>query len=234
MPISVVGLDADDTLWHNESLFRFTQQRFVDLLAPFADREVLERRLSEIERSNVGVYGYGAKGYTLSLIETALEVSDCRIPPAMIRDLLHAGRELMLHPVEPLPGVGDALGELAEENRLILITKGDLFHQEAKLAGSGLGQFFSGVEIVSEKTPDTYRRIFERYGSGPEHAVMAGNSVRSDIIPALTAGSFAALVAYPLVWDHEAADPPRDHPRFTELGSLGDLPAWIETIKTRG
>ena len=227
---TVVGIDADDTLWHNEALFRFTQQRFVELLAEFADPDVLERRLSEIERINLAAYGYGAKGFTLSLIETALDVSRSQVSTTVIHELLQAGRELLLRPVEPLPGVCEALRALSTENRLVLITKGDLLHQESKLAGSGLGQFFSGVEIVSEKTPETYRRIFHRHGSGPERAVMAGNSVRSDILPALAAGSFAALVAYPLVWDHEVADAPLHHPRFKELQALDELPAWMGAI----
>lgn len=228
--MTVVGIDADDTLWHNEPLFRLTQQRFIQLLAEFADSDVLERRLSEIEQANLAAYGYGAKGFTLSLIETALEVSHSQVSPNVIRELLEAGRELLLHPVEPLPGVSEALRVLSAENRLVLITKGDLFHQESKLAGSGLGQFFSGVEIVSEKSPDTYRHIFHRYGSDPQCSVMAGNSVRSDILPALAAGSFAALVAYPLVWKHEAAEAPLRHPRFQELQALDELPTWMEAI----
>ncbi|WP_457939339.1 HAD family hydrolase [Mesorhizobium sp. 10J20-29] len=228
--MAFVGIDADDTLWHNEHLFRLTQRRFVELLAEFADSDVLERRLSEIERANISVYGYGAKGFTLSLIETALDISHSQVSTDVVRELLEAGRELLLQPVEPLPGVLEALRILSAGNILVLITKGDLIHQEAKLAGSGLGQFFSGVEIVSEKSPDTYRQIFRRYGARPEYSVMAGNSIRSDILPALAAGSFAALVPYPLVWNHETADAPLRHPRFKELGALGELPCWMEVI----
>jgi putative hydrolase of the HAD superfamily len=230
MPVTIVGLDADDTLWHNESIFRLTHQRFNELLAPFADAETVESHLAETERQNIGVYGYGAKGFTLSMLQTALELSERKVSQDVIAEILTSGREIMTHPVEPLPGVLEALEALAERHRLVLITKGDLFHQETKLAASGLGSFFSGVEIVSEKSAETYRGIFARYGDGAEHAVMAGNSIRSDILPALEAGSYAALIPYPLVWQIEAAEAPVAHPRFAELESLAGLPDWLEQI----
>jgi putative hydrolase of the HAD superfamily len=230
MSVRIVGLDADDTLWHNESLFHLTHQRFNELLAPFADADTLEARLAATERRNLGVFGYGAKGFTLSMLETALEVSERQVSAEVLGEIMAAGRELMTHPVEPLPGVHEALERLAADHRMVLITKGDLFHQESKLAASGLGQYFSGVEIVSEKSAETYRSIFRRYGEGAEHAVMAGNSVRSDVLPALEAGSYAALIPYPFVWVNEAAEPPTAHPRFKELHSLAELPAWLAEI----
>jgi putative hydrolase of the HAD superfamily len=230
MPITTVGLDADDTLWHCESIFRMTHQRFNELLAPFADPETLETQLALTEQRNHQVYGYGAKGFTLSMLETALEVSDRQVPASVIGEILAAGREMMTHPVEPLPGVKDTLERLSAEHRLILITKGDLFHQETKLAASGLGKYFAAVEIVSEKSAETYRSVFARHGTGAEHAAMAGNSVRSDVLPALEAGSYAALIPYPLVWQHEAATAPAAHPRFRELRSLADLPEWLARI----
>ena len=214
MPVTIVGVDADDTLWHNESIFRLTQKRFAALLAPFADSDTLETKLAETEMRNLAIFGYGAKGFTLSMLEKSLA----------------AGREMLTHPVEPLPGVRAALENLAQDHRLVLITKGDLFHQESKLAASGLGDFFDGVEIVSEKDADTYRNVFQRHGKGPEHAMMAGNSMRSDILPALEAGSYAAHIPYPLLWQNEAADAPGPHPRFKELVSLADLPEWLATI----
>lgn len=230
MPVRIVGLDADDTLWHSEKIFRLTHDRFNELLAPFADAETLEARLAETERRNLGVFGYGAKGFTLSMLETALDISDRRISTDVLAEILAAGHELMTHPVEPLPQVHAALEALAAEHRLVLVTKGDLFHQESKLAASGLGAFFSGVEIVSEKSAETYRSVFKRHGDGAEHAVMAGNSVRSDVLPALEAGSYAALIPYPIVWENEAADAPSEHPRFKELESLAELPAWLAEI----
>lgn len=185
----LIGLDADDTLWHNEPLFRLTHDRFNQLLAPWADAPRVESALAAVEQRNIGLYGYGAKGFTLSMLETALEISEGRAPTAVIGEILDAGRELMRHPMEPLPGVAEALRRLAGIAPLVLITKGDLFHQETKLAASGLGSYFAGVEIVSEKTAGTYRRVFARHGQAPEAALMAGNSLRSDVLPALEAGS---------------------------------------------
>jgi putative hydrolase of the HAD superfamily len=232
MPISVLGLDADDTLWHNETFYQMTRQRFNELLADYVDAGTLEATIEATEKRNLGLYGYGAKGFTLSMMETAIQVSDGKVSSQALSEILTIGRELMNHPVEPLPGVREALEALSAEYKLVLITKGDLFHQESKLAGSGLGGFFSGVEIVSEKKAETYTRIFSRHGAGPEHAAMAGNSVRSDVLPALEAGSYAALIPFHLVWAHEDAPLPTEHPRFAELPSLGELPRWLYQISS--
>lgn len=231
MSITTVGLDADDTLWHNETLFRLTHDRFCDLLSDVADREVLEARLSEVERRNLRLYGYGVKGFTLSMIETAMELTDGQAPSAVIREILAAGREMLSEPVEPLPGVDQALAELSERYRLVLITKGDLLHQEQKLAASGLGDLFAAVEIVSEKDASTYSRVFARHGSGAGQAAMCGNSMKSDILPALEAGSWAAHVPYPLTWAHEVAEAPRGHARFAELASISEFPGWLAGIE---
>ena len=231
MPLSIIGIDADDTLWHNETIFRFTHKRFSDLLAEFADEDAIEARLASVERENMKTYGYGAKGFTLSMIQTALEISKGAASPRVIQEILQAGREMMTHPIEPLPGVEEALKSLAERGRLVVITKGDLFHQESKLAASGLGSHFSGVEIVSEKTPEIYARAFARHGGSAETSLMTGNSVKSDIIPMLEAGGYAALVPYPLVWEHERADKPENHPRFREVETLAHLPGWLDEIE---
>jgi putative hydrolase of the HAD superfamily len=230
MAITTVGLDADDTLWHNESIFRMTQVRFRELMADHAEPDFLDSRLAEVERRNLGLYGYGVKGFTLSLIETAMDITGGAPPGRIIADILAAGREMLLHPVEPLPGVEEALAELAAHYDLVLITKGDLLHQEQKLAASGLGDLFKGVEIVSEKDAATYARVFARHGAGPASAAMAGNSLRSDILPALQAGAYAAHIPYELTWAHELADPPTGHPRFTELPSIRHLPEWLKGL----
>jgi putative hydrolase of the HAD superfamily len=230
MRITTVGLDADDTLWHNESIFRLTQDRFRGLMADVASPDALEAKLAEVERRNLALYGYGVKGFTLSMIETAMELTGNAAPGRVIAEILAAGREMLAHPVEPLPGVDQALAELSEGYRLILITKGDLLHQEQKLAASGLGELFAAVEIVSEKDASTYERVFARHGTGAAQAVMCGNSLRSDVLPALEAGAYAAHVPYPLTWAHEMADPPQDHPRFAELGSISELPAWVRGL----
>jgi putative hydrolase of the HAD superfamily len=230
MSITTVGLDADDTLWHNENLFRLTHERFCALLGDVADPAELEARLAEVEQRNLRLYGYGVKGFTLSMIETAMELTDGEAPARVIREILAAGREMLSEPVEPLPGVEAALARLSERFRLVLVTKGDLLHQEQKLAASGLGDLFAAVEIVSEKDAATYARVFDRHGSGAAAAAMCGNSMRSDILPALAAGAWAAHVPYPLTWAHELAEAPVGHPRFAELDSIRELPAWLEGI----
>jgi putative hydrolase of the HAD superfamily len=230
MTIKIIGIDADDTLWHNETIFRLTHKRFNELLGQFANEEALEAKLAAIERENMKTYGYGAKGFTLSMLQTALEISDGNVSPKVIKEILDAGREMMTHPIEPLPGVEDALKQLKERAQLVLITKGDLFHQESKLAASGLGSHFSGVEIVSEKTPEIYTRAFARHGGSAETSLMTGNSVKSDILPMLAAGGFAALVPYPLVWWAEAAVKPEGHPKYREVSALALVNQWLDEI----
>jgi putative hydrolase of the HAD superfamily len=159
-----------------------------------------------------------------------MEMTGGEVPPSVVREILAAGREMLAHPVEPLAGVDEALAKLSERYRLVLVTKGDLIDQERKLAASGLGDLFAAVEIVSEKRRDTYERVFTRHGTGPDEAVMAGNSLKSDVLPALEAGCFAAHIPYPITWAHEMADAPDGHPRFAALGSISDLPDWIESV----
>ena len=227
MTITTVGLDADDTLWHNETVFRLTQARFLDLLTEH-ENAVIEARLAEIERRNLQLYGYGVKGFTLSKSETAMEMCNGEPPAGVIREILAAGREMLAHPVETLPGVDEALTRLSGRYRLVLITKGDLLDQERKLAASGLGDLFAAVEIVSEKDRATYERVFTRHGTGPAEAVMVGNSMKSDVLPALEAGAFAVHIPYVVTWAHELADAPEGHPRYGALDRIDDLPGWIE------
>ena len=227
MSITTVGLDADDTLWHNETIFRLTQARFAALLADHADEAAMGARLAEVERRNLRLYGYGVKGFTLSMIETAMELCDGEAPAHVVREILAAGREMLAHPVETLPGVDEALAELAERYRLVLVTKGDLLDQERKLAASGLGELFAAVEIVSEKDRGTYDRVFTRHGTGPDEAVMVGNSMKSDVLPALEAGAFAVHIPYHVTWAHELAEAPENHARYGALDRIADLPAWI-------
>ncbi|MDJ0276574.1 HAD family hydrolase [Sphingomonas sp. 2R-10] len=230
MPIELICLDADDTLWHNMRHFEEAHAAFTAMLRPFAAADIARETLDACEARNLALYGYGAKGFTLSMIETALELGGDRLPSRVIADLLAAGRRLLAHPVELLHGIEATLDALADRGRLVLVTKGDLLHQEAKLAASGLGDRFAGVEIVSDKTEQTFTRLFERYGVAPGQAVMAGDSMRSDVLPALAAGAWAAYVPQPLAWQHEAAVAPANHPRFGQLSELAALPGWIDTI----
>ena len=231
MPIDLICLDADDTLWHNMRHFHATQDALVAMLEPFADAGIASTALEACEVRNLKLYGYGAKAFTLSMIETALELGGDDVPASVIRQILDAGRALHAHPVELLEGIEDTLEALADRARLVLVTKGDLFHQEAKLAASGLGDRFSGIEIVSDKGPATFRRLFDRFGVPAGSAVMAGDSMRSDVYPALEAGAWAAYIPQPLAWSHEQRPPPTEHPRFRELPSLAALVHWVDEIE---
>jgi putative hydrolase of the HAD superfamily len=229
--LSTIGFDADDTLWQNEAFFRLTEDRFAKLLADHAEPDHLAERLQAAERRNLGHYGFGVKGFTLSMIETAIEVTGGRVPASVIAELIAAGREMLEHPIELLPHARATVTALATDYRVVLITKGDLLDQERKLAQSGLGDLFHGVEIVSHKTPQAYQAIFARHGTGADQAMMVGNSLKSDVIPALEAGSWGIHVPHGLIWALEAADPPTGHRRFHTLPDLGDLPALVESLK---
>jgi putative hydrolase of the HAD superfamily len=228
--LSTIGFDADDTLWQNEQFFRLTEARFTQILQEFAEENLLRERLLEAERRNLLLYGFGIKGFTLSMIETAVEVTDGRVPAGVISEILAAGREMLSHPVETLPQVRETLEDLSGSFRLVMITKGDLFDQERKLAQSGLGELFNGVEIVSDKTPDTYRRVFARHGDGAERAMMVGNSLKSDVAPAIEAGSWGVYVPHDLTWVLERIDPPEDHPRYRQIDHLGELRSLIAKL----
>ncbi len=230
MTIKLICLDADDTLWHNMRHFNATEHALLDMLQPFAEADVARERLIACETRNLPLYGYGAKGFTLSMIETATELAGEAMSADMIKGILAAGRALLAHPVDLFDGVEDTLRILADTAPLVLVTKGDLLHQESKLAASGLGDLFSGIEIVSDKTADTFRSLFLRHEVGPDQAVMAGDSMRSDILPALEAGAWAAFIPQDGAWSHEQAAAPSDHQRFTQLERLGDLPDWIARI----
>lgn len=227
MTITTIGFDADDTLWQNEAFFQLTQDRFTRLLADHADPDHLQEQLLAAERRNLGHYGFGVKGFVLSMIETAIEVTDGRVPAPVIAELLAAGREMLEHPIELLPHAREAVAALAASHRVLLITKGDLIDQERKLAQSGLGDLFHGVEIVSNKTPATYAAIFARHATPPDQAMMVGNSLKSDILPVIETGGWGVHVPHGLTWALEQADPPTGHARFRELPDLGGLPALV-------
>ncbi len=229
--ITTIALDADDTLWQNEQFFRLTEQRFSDLLRDYTDAPDLTERLISATARNLQFYGFGAKGFSLSMVETALEVTDHRVPGTVIAELLAAGRELLNFPIETLPYVDAALEALQDRYRLILVTKGDLFDQERKLAASGLADYFAAVEVVSDKTEATYRRIFERHTEGSAHTIMAGNSLKSDILPALAAGAFTAYVPHDLTWSYEHAEEPENDPRYARIEHLGQLQDAIDRFE---
>ncbi|MCX6937580.1 MAG: HAD family hydrolase [Verrucomicrobia bacterium] len=227
-----LGFDADDTLWHNETLFAAAHQKFHALLAAYHDPATVERAHYATELRNLPLYGYGVKGFTLSALETAIELTAGRVSAHELRELIALGRDILAHPVELLDAVPATLAALAATgHRLLLITKGDLQHQERKIAASGLAPHFLAAEVVSEKDDATYARLLTRHGIEPARFLMVGNSLKSDIAPVLRLGGYAAHVPYPLTWEHEKLDrlPPAPG-RFFTLESLRDLPALIARL----
>ena len=232
--LSAIAFDADDTLWHNERFFRLTHDHFSDLLSDYAGRDHLEERLLEAERRNVGRYGFGIKGFVLSMIETALEVTDNRVPGAVIGEIVAAGREMLTHPIELLPHAEAVLARLKGRYPLLVITKGDLIDQERKIAQSGLGEVFDGVEIVSTKTPAVYAEIFRRRAIPLDAAMMVGNSLKSDVLPVLALGGWGVHVPHELTWALEHDTAPEDSARFRLIDDLGQLPALLDRIEAAG
>jgi len=228
--LTAVGFDADDTLWQNEHYYRLTEAQFTGLLADYAEGPHISERLLAAERRNLAHYGFGIKGFTLSMVETAIDITEGRVPSSIIGQILDIGRTLLSHPVETLPHARETLEALAGRYFLVLITKGDLFDQERKLAQSGLGDLFDAVEIVSDKNATTYRRIFSKVADGPERAMMVGNSLKSDIVPAIAAGSYGIFVPHVLTWVLEHVEPPVDAPRFRQIAHLGELQAIIDSL----
>ena len=232
--LTTIGFDADDTLWQNEQFFRVTEKRFVAMLAEHREASEVSANLLRAAKRNLAVYGFGIKSFTLSMIETAIEVTEGRVPASTIAEILAAGREMLDHPIEPLPHARETVERLADTHRLVLITKGDLLDQERKLAQSGLGDLFDAVEIVSDKSADTYARIFSRHGDGPGKSMMVGNSLKSDVVPAIEAGGWGIHVPHELTWAAEHAEAPVTAPRFRQIADLGELPALIEAIARAG
>jgi putative hydrolase of the HAD superfamily len=225
--LDLIALDADDTLWHNEAHYQMTQERFRQLLAPYCRAEIAEGALYATEMRNLKLYGYGAKSFALSMIETAIELTDGKIGGGEIQRIIDAVKEMLNNGISLLPGVEETLATLARRYPLMLITKGDLFDQESKLARSGLGGHFDHVEIVSKKTSDVYAGLLKKMNVEPARFLMVGNSVRSDILPVIEIGGHAVHIPYHVTWAHEAAPPPMDAP-YVHLDSIRRLPAWLQ------
>jgi putative hydrolase of the HAD superfamily len=229
--IELVALDADDTLWHNEPLYTSTREQFRGLLTRYEPAGVLDDRLYEVELRNLQHFGYGVKGFVLSMIETAIELTDGRIESTDVKTIIDWGRHMLSSPVELLDGVREAVEDLASKYPIILLTKGDLLHQETKLARSGLGQHFRGIEVVSEKDAGVYRAVMKRYAVPGERFVMVGNSLRSDILPALEAGGHAVYVPYDISWVHErVSDDALADAQFHRITHIRELPQLLERI----
>jgi putative hydrolase of the HAD superfamily len=224
----VIAFDADDTLWHNETLFQATAREFASLLAGHHPAEWIQERLFATEMKNLRHFGYGIKGFTLSMIETAIELTEGRVTGAEIKTILGWGHSMLQAPIALLDGVPETIAALPREHPLILQTNGDLFDQESKLARSRLGESFSAVEIVSEKDARTYAAVMARQRVEPSRFVMVGNSLRSDVLPVLEAGGAAVHIPYHVTWAHERVpDDALVGKEFARLASIRELPAWL-------
>lgn len=227
----VIAFDADDTLWHNETIFERTHERYREMLSRYHDAATVDRTLFAAEMRNLELYGYGVKGFTLSAIETAIDLTAGKIPPSEIRRLLELGRDMLAHPVELLDGVAETLAALSPAHALLLITKGDLRDQERKVAKSGLADHFRHIEIVSEKNEPAYAAILRRHAIAPARFLMVGNSLKSDILPVLALGGAGLHIPYHLTWAHERIDtPPPPDARFYERKSIRDVPALLAAL----
>ena len=228
--IRILGFDADDTLWHNESIFEHAHVTYRQLLAKYHPAEEVNRVLYATEMRNLALYGYGVKGYMLSCVEAAIELTQGTISAQEIREILATGQRMLAHPVELLADVSAVVPGLARDYRLLLITKGDLHHQEKKISESGLAPHFHGVEIVSEKDTASYDRVLRRHGVAPAEFAMVGNSIKSDILPVLGLGGAGVHVPYHITWHHERAEVPATEKRFRRIERLTELPVILPSL----
>lgn len=230
-----IGLDADDTLWDNQEMFEAGEALLRELLLPWADGQTTNEALLHDQRQTLGIYGYGVKSFVLSMIATAIEISESQISHADLQKLIDCGKDILTAPVALLTGVPETVVQLAETYNLLLITKGDLHHQNRKIVQSGLLPLLVGAEVVDEKSPATYQEILDRYGIDPARFVMVGNSMRSDIEPVLAIGAQAIHIPYHLTWHLEHGSnhgSVRSSPPHHELAHFVDLPATLATLCT--
>lgn len=230
--IDVIAFDADDTLWHSETLYFQTQRRFQELLAPYRGDDGVLDALYETEMGNLSCYGYGIKSFTLSMIETAIRVTDGKVSGRDIQRIIDLAKEMLQAPVQLLDHVAEVVPVLSKSYPLMVITKGDLFDQEAKVDRSGLASHFHAVEVVSDKTPDVYRALLAKYQIDPRRFLMVGNSLRSDILPVLSLGARAVYIPYPITWEHEhVAAGSGEAEDYLELEHIGLLLEFVGRLE---
>jgi putative hydrolase of the HAD superfamily len=229
----VIAFDADDTLWHTERLYVDAQARFKELLAHYHNAEWIQERLDEAEKRNLPHFGYGIKAFALSMIETAVELTEGHISGRDIQTIIDIAKEMLSARVELLEHAAETIARLADTHALMLITKGDLRDQETKITNSGLGSHFRHIEIVSDKSPESYAVLLKRHAIPPESFLMVGNSLKSDVLPVLALGASAVYIPYQLTWTHEAAEPPPDgQPGYYRLEHIGMLPGLLEKLES--
>jgi putative hydrolase of the HAD superfamily len=233
--LDLIAFDGDDTLWHNERSYRGARDRFSELLAGAGvvlSAEEIEAQVNQTELANLEIYGYGVSSFVLSLVETAIGLTDGRITGADLRGIVELAKQMLTEEIELFPGVRELLTTLAASYPLMLITKGDLLHQTSKLERSGLRDCFRFVEVVSHKTPEVYSAILSRHGIDPNRFLMIGNALRSDVLPVVDAGGWAVHIPAAMSWAHEHADmPPHARGRYFEVAALERVPEVIEGIK---
>lgn len=220
MDLKIIAFDADDTLWDNEGYFEEIEKKFYDLLSDYLPAHTLSREVLQTEVKNLPLYGYGIKGFTLSMIETALRISDKTIPVIVVEKIIDFGKELLQKPVVLLDGVEEVLQELKSRYRLVMATKGDLLDQHRKLHKSGLGHYFHHIEIMTEKGEEDYRKLIKRLDIEARHFAMIGNSLKSDVLPVLNIGGYGFHIPYHTTWEHEKVDITIDHPHFRHVDSI--------------
>lgn len=227
MNVKVIAFDADDTLWVNEPYFRQTEEKFCSLFSDFMPPHSIERELLKIEIANLGLYGYGIKGFVLSMVETALAVTAGQINVEAIDRILALGKEMLNQPIELLEGVEDVLKALQGKYRLVVATKGDLLDQERKLKKSGLSQYFHHIEVMSEKDDASYLKLVKHLDIKPEELLMVGNSLKSDVIPVLNIGGHAVHVPFHITWVHEMVESQVEHPNFKSADHIGEILQYL-------
>ena len=230
--MKLIAFDADDTLWVNEPNYVDVKQKLCELLSHHIDQTTLTERFYEAQIRNLNVFGYGAKSFILSMIETAIELTNGAITGAEIQQIIDVGRRLIDFPIDVLDGIPDVLETLSKDFDLMVLTKGDLFDQESKIARSGLGHYFRHVEIVSEKNEQAYQRVLQKYGIQPADFLMIGNSLKSDILPVVHIGARAIYIPYAVTWVHErVTDEQLTGKTFTTLKSARELVASLSNIR---
>ncbi len=231
--IEVIAFDADDTLWHHEILYSRAQTRFQELLAPYHHGDGVVDELYQTEIGNFRYFGYGIKGFALSMIETAIRVTDGGLNGRDVQKIIDLAKEMLQAPVRLLDHVAEVIPELSESHALMLITRGDLSEQEDKIARSGLAPHFGHIEVVSDKTPDVYRSLLAKHRIDPRRFLMVGNSLRSDILPVLSLGAHAVYIPYHVTWAHEVVTvQPGESAGYAELEHIGLLPEFIQELIT--
>ncbi len=225
--LKVIAFDADDTLWHNEHYFQEVEHKFCAMLEEYLPQHTVERELLQTEMENVSLYGYGIKSFILSMIETAIRISDKTIQVSVVERIILLGREMLDKPIEKMDGVDEVLHLLQEKYRLVVATKGDLLDQERKLKKSGLEHFFHHIEIMSEKGESDYLKLIKHLDIKPDEFLMIGNSLKSDVLPVLALGGHGFHIPYHITWGHEKVDKIIDHPNFKEFRKLSEIVNYL-------